>query len=56
MFPLLAFVCFLLALFGVHPGGLDMVILGLCFVALTLLMGTWPMGYVHSRWNSRDAG
>lgn len=43
MAALLALLCFLLALFGVHPGGLDMMVLGLCFVALHLLVGVWPL-------------
>lgn len=56
MFALLALLCFVLALFHVSLGGLDLTVLGLCFVALTLLVGTWPMGYVNTRWGSRDAG
>lgn len=43
MAVLAALVCFLLALFGVTPGGLDLTILGLVFVALHLLIGPWPL-------------
>lgn len=43
MFPILAIVCFLLALFGASVG-LDLVVLGLVFVAATLLVGDWPLG------------
>jgi len=43
MAALLALICFILALFGVHPAGLDLVILGFCFVALHLLVGVWPL-------------
>lgn len=39
MFALLALIAFVLALFGVHLGSLDLVILGWCFVALHLLFG-----------------
>jgi len=53
VFPFLALLCFLLALFGVHLGGLDLVVLGLAFVALALMFGTWPMGYVNERWGNR---
>jgi hypothetical protein len=33
MAAILALICFVLALFGVHPAGLDLVILGLVFLA-----------------------
>lgn len=49
MFPFLALLCFLLALFGVHPGSVDLVILGFVFVALSLLFGNWPVGIVLDR-------
>jgi hypothetical protein len=38
MFALLAFLCFLLALLGLSVG-IDLVILGLAFVALHLMLG-----------------
>lgn len=48
MFALLALICFVLALFRVHLGSVDLVVLGFCFVALHLmyavalpLPGTW---------------
>jgi hypothetical protein len=39
MFALVALICFILALFHVHLGSIDLVILGLCFIALHLLFG-----------------
>lgn len=39
MFALLALLCFVLALFHVHIGDIDLVILGLVFVAAHLLFG-----------------
>jgi hypothetical protein len=39
VFALLALICFILALFGVHLGSIDLVILGLVFVAAHLLLG-----------------
>jgi len=39
MFALVALLCFVLALFKVHIGSIDLVILGLCFIALQLLFG-----------------
>lgn len=48
MFALLAFVCFLLALFGV-AAPFDLVTLGFCFVALSLLVGNWPVGAISLR-------
>jgi hypothetical protein len=44
MFALIALVCFVLAFFHVHPGGYDLVILGLAFVALHLLFDFRPWG------------
>lgn len=42
MFALLALIAFVLALFRVAIENVDLVILGLAFVALHLLVGTWP--------------
>jgi hypothetical protein len=39
MFALLALLCFVLALFGVSIGTIDLVVLGLAFIALHLLIG-----------------
>lgn len=39
MFALIALICFVLALFKVHIGSIDLVVLGLCFVAAHLLFG-----------------
>jgi hypothetical protein len=36
---LLALICFILALFGVAVGQIDLVVLGLCFVAAHLVFG-----------------
>lgn len=41
MFAIVALICFILALFHVGLGSIDMVILGFCFVALHLAIG-WP--------------
>jgi len=57
MFALLALVCFLVALFGGHIGTLDLVVLGLAFLAAGLLMGgAWPFGTYVSRINRSDPG
>lgn len=48
MFALAALVCFLLALFGAHVG-IDLVVLGLAFLAAHLLLGAWPFGTVRRR-------
>lgn len=45
MFALIALICFILALFHVALGSVDLVVLGLCFVALQLAFGSvlaWP--------------
>jgi hypothetical protein len=39
MFALVALLCFVLALFHVHLGSVDLVVLGFAFVALHLLFG-----------------
>lgn len=39
MFALAALICFVLQLFHAHLGALDLVVAGLCFVALHLLVG-----------------
>jgi hypothetical protein len=49
MFALLAFVCFVLALFKVAIGSINLVVLGFMFVSLHLLLG----GLVLGRW-ARD--
>jgi hypothetical protein len=46
MAALAALLCFLLALFGVQPG-IDLTLLGLAFVSLHLLIGTWPLGLIR---------
>ena len=52
MFPFLALLCLLLALFGVKLS-VDLVVLGLVFVALALLFGNWPVGLVADRMGRR---
>lgn len=42
MFALIAVICFVLALFHVSIGAIDLVILGLLFVALHLLFAWTP--------------
>jgi hypothetical protein len=43
MFALLALVCFVLAAFGVSFGVVDLLALGLAFVAAHLILGLWPL-------------
>lgn len=45
MFALLALLCFVLALFEVTIGRLDLVVLGLAFVAAHLLLGGYGLGH-----------
>ena len=40
MLALIAIICFILAVFGVAPGDLNMVALGLAFLAAHLLFGS----------------
>lgn len=47
MFALVALICFILALFHVALGSIDLVILGFCFVALHLMVG---IGIPWGRW------
>ncbi len=53
MFALAALLCFLLQLFGAHIGGVDLVVLGLAFLACAALVGNWPVGVVADRMGSR---
>lgn len=48
MFALIAFVCFLLALFHVGVGSINLVTLGFCFIALHLMFG-WGLGLERFR-------
>lgn len=43
MFAVLAILCFLLATLNVSLGGLNLIALGLVFVAASLLVGNWPI-------------
>lgn len=45
MFALIAVVLFLLAAFGVEFESVGIVPLGLAFMAFSLLVGNWPIGY-----------
>lgn len=42
MFAIFALLAWVLALFHAHIGDVDLVILGLCFLALHLVVGAWP--------------
>lgn len=44
MFALLAAIVFAVKVFGGSIGNLDLIALGLCFVAVHLLVGLWPFG------------
>lgn len=39
MFAIIALICFVLALFGVALGSINLVTLGFCFIALHLIWG-----------------
>lgn len=47
MAAIIALVIFILAVFDVSPGGIDMIALGLAFLALALLIGNWPLGTIN---------
>lgn len=50
MFALLALICFILALFHVALGTLDLVVLGFVFISLHLLWDiALPVGRVYNR-------
>lgn len=49
MLALVALALFALAAFGVRFDEVDIVALGLAFVAGHLLLGTWPLGRLISR-------
>lgn len=49
MAAIIALVLFVLAAFGVHFGGVNIVDLGLAFLALALLIGNWPVGAIVNR-------
>ncbi len=42
MFALLALLCFVLALFGLHLGSIDLVVLGFVFIAAHLMWAWTP--------------
>lgn len=44
MFAILAVVCFLMAAFGGHIGDINLVDIGLAFLAFAILVGSWPIG------------
>jgi hypothetical protein len=48
MFALLALVCFVLVTFHVHVP-IDLLALGLAFVAAHLLLGAWPVNGISLR-------
>lgn len=47
MFAVIAALIFILAAFGVGMGGINLVALGLCSLAIHLLVGAWPFGTIH---------
>lgn len=47
MWALVALICFVLALFKVHLGQVDLVVLGFCFIALHLL---WSVPLPTPQW------
>ncbi len=47
MFALLALLCFVLDVFGVKQLDVDLVSLGLAFIAVHLLVGLWPLDRVR---------
>ena len=49
MFAIIALVLFVLAAFKVHFDAVEIVPLGLAFLALALLVGNWPIGYFTRR-------
>lgn len=49
MFAVIALILFMLAAFGVEFGTVNIVDLGLAFLALALLFGNWPVGAVFRR-------
>ncbi len=51
MFALLAAIVFAVKVFGGSIGSLDLLALGLCFVAIHLLIGMWPFGTIKLRRN-----
>lgn len=53
MLALLALLCFVIALFGGHIGSIDLVVLGLAFIAAAMLVGNWPLDSVMTRYRDR---
>lgn len=49
MLAVIAILCFLLAVFGA-PVGVDLVALGLAFLAAAVLVGPWPLFGVAGPW------
>lgn len=47
MFAIIAALLFILAAFGVALGAVNLVALGLCALAIHLLVGAWPLGSIH---------
>lgn len=47
MFAIIAALLFILAAFGVTMGEVNLVALGLCAVAIHLLVGAWPLGTIQ---------
>lgn len=47
MFALIAVILFCLKAFGVAWEEVDILALGLAFLALGVLVGNWPLGYIQ---------
>jgi len=56
MAALIAMVLFTLAAFGVKFSAVDIVDLGLAFLALHLLVGTWPFNFIHLTRSNQNPG
>ena len=53
MFALLALLCFVVSLFGGTLGDINLITLGLAFLAAAMLT-SWPMGMVTARLSSSN--
>lgn len=47
MFAIIAAMLFILAAFGVQLGTVNLLALGLCSLAIHLLVGNWPLGAIR---------
>lgn len=47
MFAIVAALLFILAAFNVQLGAMNLIALGLCALAIHLLIGSWPFGAIQ---------